>query len=130
MIYLDSSALVKLIVREAESEALLALLVTRREPVSSALAWLEVARALRRTDAMADERARCESVLAAVSRMPVTEAVLDLAARIPAPNLRTLEAIHVATALSAGAGLEAIVTYDARLAAAASANGIEVLAPA
>ncbi|HEY7370190.1 MAG TPA: type II toxin-antitoxin system VapC family toxin [Thermoanaerobaculia bacterium] len=130
MIYLDSSALVKWIVREAESEALLAFLAKRVEPVSSALAWLEVTRTLRRTTTTPEERARAEAVLAAVSRMPVTDAVLDLAMRIPPPNLRTLDAIHIATALTAGPGLEMIVTYDERLAAAAAANGIDVLAPA
>jgi len=126
--YLDTSALAKLVVAEAETEALLAWVEqTGGDWVSSDLARTELLRATRR--AAPDRLVRAREVLESVTLVDVTTAVFEAAARIDPPTLRTLDAIHLAAALDLGDDLEAIVTYDERLAGAAATNGIRVAAP-
>jgi predicted nucleic acid-binding protein len=72
---------------------------------------------------------RAAAVLAFIAVVPIDESVRALAGKLHPPELRTLDAVHVATALSLGPDLEAVVTYDARLTAAAKANGLTVLSP-
>ncbi len=128
LLYLDSSALVKLVVAEPETPALLAFLPEWPHRVSSALARVEVLRAVRRTGAGPAVRRRALRVLARVALIRVDDLVLAEAARIRPPELRSLDAIHLATAQSLD-GFAGIVTYDARLRRAASAR-FKVWSPA
>ena len=128
MVYLDSSALMKLVVEEAETAALLAYLADQPDPVTSILAPVEVARALRR--AGVDQQARLEAMVEALTLIGLGDDIVVRAGRVGPPALRTLDAIHLATALELGADLAAFVTYDARLADSARALGIPVAAPA
>jgi predicted nucleic acid-binding protein len=130
LLYLDSSALVKLVVLEPESTALTDLLRRRPDRVTSAIALTEVPRALRRAGFGARERRRAHEVLARVGLLEVDRRVLASAAVLDPPVLRTLDAIHVATALTIREELDGLVTYDVRLAAAAERARLEVLAPA
>lgn len=125
--YVDSSALVKLAVAEVESAALGAYL-RRREPlVSSALARTEVGRALLPLGAEAVRRGA--EVLARVDLLRVSDRVLDAAATLSPPELRSLDAIHLATALQLGSDLARIVTYDERMSRVAQLLGRTVVAP-
>lgn len=126
--YLDSSALVKLAVREPESMALRRYLRRRRPLISSALARTEVARALLPLGEEAVRRGH--EVLARVDLVRVNDRVLTPAGLMLPAELRSLDAIHLATAQQLGDDLARIVTYDERIAAAAKALGWTVLAPA
>ncbi len=95
-VYLDSSAIVKLVVRELETEALLAFLEPRQVRVTSALARVEVVRAVRRHGRSAIGRA--EQVLDGLSLLGLDDALLDSAVAIDANDLRSLDAIHIASA--------------------------------
>lgn len=129
MIYLDSSAIFKLVRQEPESDALEAWLTTpvQAPHVSSALALVEVIRSARRVDATGERDAR--RVLATLALIPMTQDILDEAVTVGDPLLRTLDAIHVATALSVRLDLTAVVTYDRRLAAAATRAGLHTVSP-
>lgn len=128
MIYLDSSAIVKLVVREAETGALVDALGPKPPAVSSSLARVEVLRSARRTG-MADVVSRAQEVLAGVALLGMDQGVLSRAAELHPVELRTLDAIHLATALTLGGDLEGFVTYDRRLREAASREGLPVLEP-
>jgi predicted nucleic acid-binding protein len=130
LLYLDSSAIVKLVVREPETEALIALLADWPERVSSALSRVEVMRAARRAGGGEAVLSRAEEVLARIGLIHFDGGVLEIAAGLDDRRLRTLGAIHISTALSLGEDLGAIVTYDERMKAASEAAGIKVLAPA
>ena len=130
MVYLDSSAVVKLVVSEPESEALRRFLAAREERVASGLVRVEVLRALRRTHG--DSRAtlrRAEQLLEGIALIAVDEPILRDAAAVGPDRLRSLDAVHLATALSLDE-LEALVTYDVRLGAAAAQAGVDVVSPA
>lgn len=129
MIYLESSAIVKLVVPEPESEALRHQLAPTGEWISSALARVEVLRALRRRNRTEGALRDAERVLSRIALVPLDERVLDAAAEVGPTTLRSLDAIHLATALSLF-GLDSFVTYDQRLFAAASAAGLRTVAPA
>jgi uncharacterized protein len=126
-IYLDSSAIVKLAVREPESDALRRYLRPRRPRVSSALARAEVMRALLHKGESARNAGR--RTLANLDLLRVDNRVLDLAGRLLPFELRTLHAIHLATAQRLGVDLGRLCTYDDRLRDAAEALGIAVIAP-
>ncbi len=130
LVYLDSSALVKLVVREPESAALLNFLRAHGERASSTLALTEVPRALRRAGFGRVERRRARAVLGGVALVDADRRILSAAAALEPPTLRTLDAIHLATALTLGEELAALVTYDRRLTEAAGRAHVEVLAPA
>jgi predicted nucleic acid-binding protein len=125
--YLDSSALVKLAVREPESDALRRYLRRRRPLVSSALARTEVVRALAPLGPDAVDRGR--DVLARVDLLRISDRVLDAAGLLVPPDLRSLDAIHLASAEQFGSDLRAFVTYDERLASAASSRMLPVIRP-
>lgn len=129
LVYLDSSALVKLVVAEPETSALLAFLAGWPDRVSSALARVEVLRAAKRVGAGLAVRRRATRVLARVALVRIDEPVLAAAARVGPPELRTLDAVHLATARSLD-GLAGIVTYDTRLARAAARVRLKVWSPA
>jgi predicted nucleic acid-binding protein len=126
-IYLDSSAIVKLVVREPESAALRRYLRRRRPLISSALARTEVARAL--LPLGADVVARGQDVLTRFDLARVNDRVLTAAGSMLPENIRSLDAIHLATAQQLGADLTRIVTYDDRMARGARALGFPVAAP-
>jgi predicted nucleic acid-binding protein len=125
--YLDSSAIVKLVVREPESTALRGHLRRRRPLVSSALARTEVARAVLVLGAAVMRRA--QDVLDRIELVRVNDRVLLAAGTILPPDIRSLDAIHLATASLLGRNLSELVTYDGRLASAARANGLKVVSP-
>jgi predicted nucleic acid-binding protein len=130
ILYLDSSAVVKLIQSETESVALRRYL--RRHPtdtrVSSALARVEVVRAVLDGGAAAITAAR--RLLGRLNLLELQATLLDEAATLDAGQvLRSLDAIHLASAKATGAELRAVVTYDARMAAAAASLRLPVVTP-
>jgi uncharacterized protein len=125
--YVDSSALVKLAVREPESAALLRYLGRRRPLVSSTLARTEVVRALLPLGSEAVRRGR--DVLARVELLRVNDRVLDAAGQMEPADLRSLDAIHLASAEQLGSDLRGFVTCDERLATAAAGRGLRVIQP-
>lgn len=129
MIYLDSSAVLKLVHAEAESAALRDwLAATSTEPlVSSELGRVEVLRAARRLGS--DILDRAHAVLAEFDLLPVNRAVQDLACTIGEPLLRTLDALHLASALLVRDVLITFVAYDQRLVQGARAAGLPVAVP-
>jgi hypothetical protein len=127
--YLDSSALLKLVLPERESAAIREELARWPDWVSSWLSAIECKRALRRARGNARERARLDHVLATCTLLRVDESSLRLAETIGSSELRSLDAIHLACALSIGDYPDAFVTYDGRLASAAREIGLNVLSP-
>ena len=129
-IYLDSSAIVKLVQREPESDALRRFLRQRRSDqfVTSALSRVEVVRAVLPGRAGAVGQARRQ--LGRLDLITLTSDLLESAATLsPTAALRSLDAIHLACAQEVGPELRAIVTYDRRMADAAVALGLTVEAP-
>ena len=124
--YLDSSALVKLVVPERESVALRRWL-RGRAWASSALVRAEIVRAVRPHGHAAVEVAR--RLIGRGELLRVSPAVLDLSAMLGPDDLRTLDAIHLASATVLGDNLSSLVTYDGRMAAAAAALHLRVTAP-
>lgn len=126
--YLDTSALAKLAVHEAGTPALLAWLAQEeRIVVTSALTQVELMRAAAR-----HSRAAVDVAAAAIDRLDViamTAEILSVAARLEPASLRTLDAIHLATALAIRADLTSFVVYDRRLIDAAHAADLPVVVP-
>ncbi len=128
MIYIDTSAMLKLVHPEPESMPLRTWLA--RHPgdlVSSALIRTEARRALLRNDPAA--LPRLPALLAVIAQIPVTDAILDRAAHLTEPGLRTLDAIHLASA-AAIPDITIMLAYDKRLTEAASTLGLAVASPA
>ena len=127
--YLDTSALVKLVVAEPETAALRAWLKDAdRTPVASNLARTELLRAVRR--AAPDRIMQARAVLDSITLTELTAPMFEEAGRLDPTTLRTRDALHLAAALDLGDDLEALVTYDDRLAEAAALNAVPVTAPA
>jgi uncharacterized protein len=127
-LYLDSSAFVKLAVEEPETAALRKHLAERdARRVSSALLRTESLRAVRHlgTDALATVR----EGLRRVDLVAIDDRILDAAGTLEPRVLRTLDAIHLATAMALGDDLELIVTYDERMAEAARLLGLSTATP-
>ena len=129
MIYLDSSALVKLAMTEPESAALARWLTERADQplVSSALYRAEVPRAVWRAEPGALPRSY--KVIKRVARVALSADVLDNSATLPPPELSPAQAIHLASALAVKRDLTAFVTYDDHLLAAAKDAGLPVASP-
>lgn len=129
MIYLDSSALLKLLFEERESAALAQWISARAGTpmVSSELARAEVIRAARRLNA--DVVPASRALVGQLDLIPLDGGLIDEAADAGEPLLRTLDAIHLVSALSIRADLTAFVAYDNRMVAAALAAGIEPTQP-
>ncbi len=126
--YVDTSALVKLVVDEPETQALFGWLSSElRQPVACDLARIELLRAVRR--AAPDRMTQARAALETVTLTQVTTAVFEAAARLEPWTLRTLDALHLASALDLGDDLEGLVTYDGRLADAARHHGVGVVSP-
>lgn len=130
MLYLDSSAIVKLVKPEPESAALVERLRADPQAVSSAVARVEVLRALRRIRGSRRVIERAERVLERIALVRLDETILRRAASLDPPALRSLDALHLATALTLLEDLDGFVAYDSRLAAAARGAGLLVQAPA
>jgi len=127
-IYLDSSAIVKLVIAEPQSSALRKFLRRRRPLLSSALARTEVLRAVLGEGERGITRARV--VLARLDLVGVNDRVLEAAGELLPTELRSLDAIHLATARQLGTDLGYVVTYDDRLSRAAGLLGLATAAPA
>ena len=129
MLYLDSSALLKLVIEEKESRALLRFLERGpAERVSCSLARTEVLRATRRHGAAALERAR--ALLQTLQLVQLGDALLDSAGMLDPLKMRSLDAIHLSAAALIAPELTALVTYDARMAEGAALLGFPVASPA
>jgi predicted nucleic acid-binding protein len=130
LIYLDSSALVKLVLTEAESPALTSWLAERADlpMVSSVVHRAEVPRAVWRADPSALPRSYRQ--MKGVERVELSTRVLDTAATLAPPGLRSVDAIHLASALALRGDLTAFVAYDQRLLAAAGDLGLPTVSPA
>lgn len=129
MIYLDSSALLKLLFEEDESAALEKWVSDRAAmpTLSSELVKIEVIRAARRLDPSVVPAAR--SLVAQLDLIPMTTGLVDEAADAGGPLLRSLDAIHLASALSVRSELSAFVAYDTRLMSAANTAGLPTIQP-
>jgi uncharacterized protein len=130
VLYLDTSALVKFCVPEAETAAMQALTAARPSDVltSSVVSRCELMRAVRRRAPEQEPRAR--AVLSRVRLLAAYPALCDAAALLSPLSLRSLDAIHIASALELGDDLAGFVSYDGRQRAAAEDLGLPVLAPA
>jgi predicted nucleic acid-binding protein len=128
LLYLDSSALVKLVVAEPETAALRRYLRARSARVTSELSVAEVLRAALRRDADLVESAR--RLLARVDRIALGSQLVERAGTLMPRDMRTLDALQVAGALELGDELEAVVAYDRRLLDAAAAHRLPTASPA
>jgi predicted nucleic acid-binding protein len=129
MIYLDTSAAAKL-VKDEYGSAELAVFITARigEPlVSSALVYPELLRAVARADPGFTPRAM--ALLQRIMTVPMAADIVLESATVGNPYLRTLDAIHLATALALAEEISSFLTYDKRLAEAAAAAGLHVETP-
>ncbi|MGH3545782.1 MAG: type II toxin-antitoxin system VapC family toxin [Mycobacteriales bacterium] len=123
MIYIDSCALVKLVRAEEHSTAIAQYVsAATAAMISSELTRTEVHRALWRNQEDPTVHAAAEKLLRPVATLPIGPAV-DSAAELPHQHLRSLDALHLATALKLGAAVSAFITYDQRLAQAARESG-------
>jgi predicted nucleic acid-binding protein len=125
--YLDSSALVKLVIDEPESAALRLHLRRRKPLVSSALARTEVLRALHLEGEEGVARGR--AVLGRIDLVRINDRVLNEAGVLVPSDLRSLDAIHLVTAQQLGADLSQIVTYDDKMLEAAKQLGLKTAKP-
>lgn len=124
--YLDTSAFIKLVRSEPESRALRRELAGR-ELLSSALLIVEGRRAARRYGELAARRAR--TALTAITLIALDDPILEAAADLDPAEMRSLDAVHLATVVSLGEDLGRLYCYDARLTDAARSLGIEVSQP-
>jgi predicted nucleic acid-binding protein len=127
-VYLDSSAFAKLVMVEPESPALSNFLQGRPLQAAATLLRTEVLRAAIRISQAHVARAR--QLLTTVAFVDLDRSLLDHAGILLPPDMRSLDAVHVAAALALGDDLAEFVTYDRRLAAAAQQWGIAVVSPA
>jgi predicted nucleic acid-binding protein len=125
--YLDASAIVKLIVDEDESQALRDALGIWPRRATSQIAVVEVIRAVRRRDPGAEPLAR--TVLSNMSLLAVGARAVASASVVEPPTLRSMDALHVATALRLGRTLAAFVSYDTRQLEAAEALRLPTASP-
>jgi uncharacterized protein len=126
--YADSSALVKLVLAEPESAHLLSHLQTYDTIVSSDLAAVEVPRAVRRA-AVEAAAEQASAALDSVALLAIDSNVIKRASTLPPTVLRSLDAIHLASALELGESV-VLVAYDRRLLTAALDLGLAVASPA
>jgi len=130
LIYVDTSALLKLVKDdEPEGPSLRTYLAEATNPrlVSSALLAVEARRGLLRV--RPDGLPKVDLLLADVAQISISDAIIESASRLPDPLLRSLDAIHLATALLIRDDVEIVLAYDHRLRAAAEAHGLPTAAP-
>jgi predicted nucleic acid-binding protein len=126
LVYVNPSALAKLVVQEPETQALCRYLRDRRLATSE-LAIVEVSRVERLAEPAHGARATARGVLAEVDLVAPTRLVLDRALQLTSRGVRSLDAIHLATAL--GVDPDELVAYDRRLLEAAEAAGLQTASP-
>ena len=126
-VYVDTSALGRVLLGEPDAAAVLRELARHEQHVASRLMRIELRRLALREDALE----AADQLLRGVALVPLDPAILDAAETLPPPTVATLDAIHLATALALASGgiLDAVITYDARLAEGAKEHGLRVLAP-
>lgn len=128
MLYVDSSALLKRVFAEPESEGVRDIIAQRHAVddvvVTSELAWLDVSRALLRAEVEEVDH-YVELACSGIALHPLDSAVLDRARRVGPPQIRSLDAIHLAAAVALGVG--EMLTFDRRLAEAAQALGVRAI---
>ena len=125
--YLDASAIVKLVLTEPESVEMARWYVASERVSTSLVGIIEIRRAVARRP---HDSVHLERVVSGIEVIGVTTRIGERAAAIAPPIVRTLDAIHLATAISIGISLTSFVTYDDRLAAAARVLGLPVVSPA
>lgn len=128
-VYLDTSALVKLVLPEAESEALIEFLEDHPIRISSIPSRTELIRAFRRSTAAPAGFGQLQIVLRELNYVDVDEDLVENAGRLAPPSLRSLDALQLASALTVRDEIAAFVAYDKRLQDAALLVGLEVRAP-
>jgi uncharacterized protein len=126
LVYLDSSAFVKLVLPEPETRALLAALEGVERLVASEILEIEALRATRRGGG---DTVAARSQLGAVRLLPLSSEIRRRASELEPPSVRSLDAIHLATALSLGERLGGLYTYDERMSCTAREAGLDVQAP-
>jgi predicted nucleic acid-binding protein len=128
VIYIDASAVLKLVVAAPETAALRSALAANPVHVAASIVEVEVLRIVRRV--APDHLGAAQRVMDTITLVDFDERIRARAAHLDPAGVRTLDAVHLATALEIGDVLEAVVTYDGRLAAAAASNGLRFLSPA
>lgn len=128
ILYLDASAIVKLVVHERETDQLIAY-VGDAALVSSEISEVEVPRAAYLKTGQSESIARAETLLRRFSLVALDDELRREAARSLPPDLRSLEAIHLASCLRLKTQLEAVVVYDRKLSAALRLHALPVAAP-
>lgn len=128
MIYADTSALAKLVIAEAETPALRDW-ISRQDArlVTNSIGVVELRRLAARVSQQALDTATL--LLGRIDRVSLTPAALALAGQVPPPEVRTVDALHIASAAEL-LELQAVLTYDSRMAEAATAYGLPVESPA
>lgn len=134
ILYVDTSALLKLLVREAESAAIERELLTWSELATSVIAEVELPRAVarareERADAVIDGSLVLQGVLSSAAIIPLSESVIAVARRAKPVHVGALDAIHIASALSLDKQLAGVATYDKRMQDALELLGVRVIAP-
>jgi predicted nucleic acid-binding protein len=125
-VYIDSSAILKMIIKEKESDAIIS--IARARFITSEISRVEVVRAVLRYQPSALKSAA--QVLKNMNYVRIDSQTLVQAERLPDRiNLRALDAIHIAVAAKMGLKINSILTYDKQMAKAAKALGFEVMAP-
>jgi predicted nucleic acid-binding protein len=129
LVYLDASAIVKLVRREPETRELFEYLRAWPDRVTSVVSAVEVPRAVRRVSASARTLRRADRVLSHIGLVELDLPIRARAADLEPAGVRTLDAIHLATALELGEDVAEVVSYDARQAEAAHDAGATVVSP-
>jgi uncharacterized protein len=126
-VYVDTSALGRVLLGEPDASAIIGRLTEYEHRVASRLMRVELRRLARREGVLAD----ADELLRGVALVPIDDGVVAAAETIPPTTVATLDAIHLATALrlATGGALDAVMTYDARLAHGARDHGLVVTAP-
>ena len=128
MVYADASALVKLVIEEEESGPLMELIGGEQVPASSIVSAVEVPRAVRRAGEPHDAIENARRLVDALELLTLDDEVVSRTWAIY-PSVRSLDAIHLASALTLGSELDAFAAYDRRLQRAARDLGLHVVAP-
>lgn len=128
LVYIDTSAFVKLVIPEPETEALIAELSSDVRMVASEILEVEAVRAARRASGQeAADTAKAQ--LTGVRLLPLTAQIRRRACELGPDTFRSLDAIHIATALDLGERLDCVYAYDTRIIAAAESLGLRTSTP-
>ena len=125
-LYMDSSALVKLVIRESDSDQLRRF-VGDREMATSQISRVELIRAVARNQP--DSVDAAQDLLSELTLISLSRVITSRAAWVPPPSLRSLDALHVASANTMLDSLDALVTYDGRMIEAGRLAGLRVASP-